>query len=181
MQEMFRPRRERLVHPMAWRAFRRAAKLHALNLKLPANERIQIHTFDNDIAPRKARRFFRQFQFRAQRGKNFPREERNLAFVVFLEIKKAVALDATSRHTFNLRHFNRRMPARRIAVMAEIIVAGREIKVADFHVQNMAFYDRFSTLESPVQSRAISSLMCRRWLAVNGAASGSVGTPCPFV
>jgi hypothetical protein len=108
--------------------------------KLPADERIQISAFDDDVAPRKPRSFFRKPKLAAHRGENFPRKKCHLPLVVFLEAKKTVVPDAASGHAMNFRDLNRRMFAGRLAVAPEEIMAGRNVKVADFHGGNMTIY-----------------------------------------
>src|SRR5260370_27664530 len=68
--------------------------------------------------------------------KNFNSEKRNLPFVSVSIIEKAVAANAVIRHAFDHRHFNRPKFIRFAAMMTKKIVAGRNVKMADFHRDN---------------------------------------------
>src|SRR5271163_772187 len=89
-QEFIRAGGKCLIHPGAWPAFFRAAEAHALNLKLPADQVVQIHVGGNDIAPEHGGSPVLHAQFAANRLVGFQRKKGYLAFVVFLEIKEPV-------------------------------------------------------------------------------------------
>src|SRR4030095_7892252 len=65
--------------------------------------------------------------------KNFERKKRDLPLVILFEIEVAVAANTPTSHAFDHRHFDRRVIARLASVMADKIVAGRNVKMADFH------------------------------------------------
>jgi FdhD protein len=69
--------------------------------------------------------------------KNFEREKRDLAFVVFAIIEEAVATDAMTGDAFDLRHFDRGIVIWRAAVMAEEIVSRRYVEIRDFQRANV--------------------------------------------
>ena len=68
--------------------------------------------------------------------KDFEREESDLSFIILAIIKITVPFDSMASDTFYLRHFNRRMRVRHAVVMAEEVVTGRDVKVANLHWVN---------------------------------------------
>ena len=66
--------------------------------------------------------------------KDFQRKERDLPFVVFLEIKKTIAAEAPSGNAFEAVHLDHGVGARRLAVVAEIIVAWRNVEMQQLHL-----------------------------------------------
>ncbi len=64
---------------------------------------------------------------------NLEREKRDLPFVIFLVIEEAIAANAVTGHTFDHPDFDCRMLIRLAPMMPKEIVAGRNVKVTDFH------------------------------------------------
>ena len=87
--------------------------------KVFANQRIQIHPACHDIAPRDAGRFAAHAKLLANCVKHFCREERDLAFVVFLEAEEAVAGQTFARDALDFADFNRGMLGRRLLMPAK--------------------------------------------------------------
>ena len=121
-------------------AFGGSQKAHALDFKLHPDERIQIHFRRDDISPRDAGRFAADTELAAKFFKNFRREKGDLALVVVLEIKEAVALDAAAGHAADFRALDQRAFARRLFVVAEEIMPRRNVEMADFHNPKMTVF-----------------------------------------
>src|SRR5712664_4165226 len=81
LQKIKRAGRECLVHPVAGAAFLRAAETHPLNLKLLADELIQVHASRNDIAAERRGRLVSRSQRVTNRLVSFPGEKGDLAFI----------------------------------------------------------------------------------------------------
>jgi hypothetical protein len=113
-------------------AFPDPRKEHALNFEFPADERIQIHTARDDIAPGDPGRFTDHAQLATNVRENLGRQEGDLPLVVFLETKETVAEQPLPRHTLHLLQLQCRMFARRLIVMTEVIVPGRDEKLLNF-------------------------------------------------
>jgi len=64
---------------------------------------------------------------------NVEREKRDLAFVIVFKIQVAIAVNSASRDTFDHGHFDHGMRVRFPTVMANEIVARRNVQVTDFH------------------------------------------------
>ncbi len=88
---------------------------------------------DDHIAPHRCRREFLFFEFSAELVEHLEREKCDLALVIILIIKETVSADAVTCHAFDRGHFNCREIVRFPAVMTEKIVAGRDVKMPDFH------------------------------------------------
>ena len=111
----------------------RSAKSYSLNLEFLADKREKIHTGDDQIAAQHASWLIVDSKVRAEFFENFDREKCDLAFVVFAEIKVTIAPQAVAGHTFHFRHFHERRVARRPAVVADEVVAGRDENLPDQH------------------------------------------------
>jgi hypothetical protein len=118
---------ERAIHPIAWTAFFGAEETDALHFELFTDERIQIGSASDHVAPRKGRRAVMNLKRAAKFIESFEREECDLAFVIVFEIKIPIVADATSCHAIDHRHFNHRIRVRLTAVVANKIVRGRNI------------------------------------------------------
>src|SRR5260221_9144660 len=124
-QALLRAGREGNVHPLARCALGRAEKADALHLELFADQRRQVGAGRDHIAPKDRWRPIPHAELGAQLLVHFIREKSDLAFVLRLEIEEAVALDAAPGDALDLGAFEHRMPARRLAMVAEEIVPRR--------------------------------------------------------
>ena len=106
-------------------------ELHALQLEVLSLERVQIDSLADHVAPEHGGRFAVDVEVPAETVDDFLREKRDLALVVVLVIEEAVALNPLTRHATHLRHFQRRVVAGRLAVVAEEVVAGRNVQMQD--------------------------------------------------
>jgi hypothetical protein len=64
---------------------------------------------------------------------NFSGEECNLTLVVILVIEKAVAANTMPSYTFNLGHLDGIIIIRWVAMMTEVVMAGRNVEMENFH------------------------------------------------
>lgn len=108
-------------------------KPNALNLKVLADQRVKIDITREDISTNRAGHGRFHFQRAAKLVEHFERKERDLALVIALEIEVAIAANAATRHAFDRRHFNHGKFIRRPPMMADKIMAARNVKVTDFH------------------------------------------------
>lgn len=111
----------------------RSAKFYSLNLEFPADEREKIDPGYDHVAAQDAGRFVVDSEVGAEFFENFGRQECDLALVILSKIKVAIAPQAAASHTLNLRYLFQRKAARRLAVMADEIVAGRDKNLPDQH------------------------------------------------
>jgi len=132
-QKLLRPWRESDVHPLAGCAVLCSAKSHSLNLEVPADEREQIDTGNDQVAAQHAGGLIFDSKVRAKFFENFGREKCNLALVVLAEIEVTIAAQATAGHTFHFRHFHERKVARGLAIVADEVVAGRNEDLPNQH------------------------------------------------
>jgi len=77
-----------------------------------------------------------QVEFAGQRSEDFDGEESNLAFVVLLEVEKAITSDAPAGNAFDLAHFDSGIIAGELAVAAKVVVAGRDEQLVNFDHAN---------------------------------------------
>jgi FdhD protein len=108
-------------------------KMNALNFKLLADQFIKIDISRDHVAANQIRRAILHPQCAAKFIKNFQREKCDLAFVIFLVIEEAIAANTLAGHAIDDRHFDGWIIIRFLPVMAEKIVAGRNVKMTDFH------------------------------------------------
>ena len=134
---MFRARCNRPVHPITWPAFLGATESNALNFELLTDQLIQIDTCSDGIAADKTRRTVPKFHRATKIMKDLRSEKRDLTFVTFLVVKKTVPANAMTGHAIDYGNFNNRIIVRLTSVMAEKVVAGRNIKTTDFHQRNV--------------------------------------------
>jgi hypothetical protein len=110
------------VQPVTRFALLHAGEFHALNLELNANQRIQIHTGDQNISTGASRLGLGKVQFTAELVQDFQREKSDLAFVILFEVEESVAADATASHALDLVHLYHWILAGRLSVMAKEVV-----------------------------------------------------------
>jgi hypothetical protein len=145
-------------------AFGSSQKTHALDFKLRADKEIQFRVRRDDVPPRDAGRSAADTELAADFVKDFRRKKSYLAFVVLFEIEETVARDAASSHAMDFRALNQRVFARRLALTAKEIMAGRNVEVADFHGGNMTIISGGENLftcprQPPASILARASLM----------------------
>ncbi|HWD92627.1 MAG TPA: hypothetical protein VG938_09780 [Verrucomicrobiae bacterium] len=99
------------------------------------DERIQIKTRRYDISASNPGVSVADAYVPANLVKNFQCEKSNLAPVIIFVVEKTIAFDAPAGHAVNLLLFNDRMPAGRLAVVAEKIMARRGIKTRDVNAR----------------------------------------------
>lgn len=119
-----------------------AEKFHSLDLEFSANERKEIGACDDHVATEDPSRFVVDAKVRTKFFENFCREKGDLAFVVFAEIEVTVAPQTATGHAFHLRNLNERKVARRLTVVADKVVAGRDEDLPDEHAMKAALIRR---------------------------------------
>jgi hypothetical protein len=119
--------------PVAGAALRCAGETKALQFKLLPDERIQVRAAHDHIPAKHPRRAVPHLKLHAQRVIDFAREESDLPFVVVFEAKEAVAFDPLPCHQPCLRDFLHRRIARRLPVVAEVVVRPADVDVLDGH------------------------------------------------
>ena len=134
---MFRAGGNRPVHPITRPTFLCATESNALNFELSTDQLIQIDALSNGIAADKARRTVPKFHRATKMMKDIQSEKRDLTFVTFLVVEKTVPANAVTCHAIDYGDFNNRIIVRLTSVMAEKVVAGRNIKTTDFHQRNV--------------------------------------------
>ena len=112
---------------------RGAEETDSLQLKCFADERVQIGTGDDDIAPQNAGRFVDKSERHAEAIEYFPGEESDLAFVVVFVIEEPVAAQSTAGDALDLVDFLEREIVRLAISMAVVIVAGGDEDLLDLH------------------------------------------------
>jgi len=119
------------VHPVARFALFAALEKHIAEAEGFADQGIEIDAFKDDVAAERGggqRRIVRVFADGIDDGLI---EEGDLAFIVGFEIEEAILADAASGDELDGLALFDLMRARRLPVMAEVVVAGRKVEVAD--------------------------------------------------
>jgi len=124
---------ERAIHPFAWPALFCSVKTDALHLKIFSDQVVKIDIAREDISADCARGNSFQLQRGAKFIESLERKKCRLSLVIGFEIEIAIATQAATGHTFNLRHFDHGELVRLPPVMADEIVPGRNVDVTDFH------------------------------------------------
>src|SRR5262249_32701438 len=115
------------VHPVARLALLDTDKTNALDFKFSANQRIQIDARDEGVAPRRRGLSEGQIKFAPESLQDFQGKERDLPFVVFLEVEEAIPPDTTAGNAVDLIHFHDRILAGRLTVVVkEVVTCGDE-------------------------------------------------------
>lgn len=109
---------------MAGFAVLHAEKSHALHFEFSSNQRIQIRTGEQRVAPGGGGVDLREVEFAAKSVKDFTGKERDLPFVVFLEVEEAIASDTAPGNTLEMPDLNDGIRAGGLAVVAKEVVAG---------------------------------------------------------
>jgi len=109
---------------MAWAALLGAGKADALKLELGPNQAVQVRAPGKHVAPGEFGARGRQPEPPLQSLNDFQSKERDLPFVVRPMIEEPVAPDAAAGDAFHLFDAHEGMSTRRLAVMAEEVMAG---------------------------------------------------------
>jgi hypothetical protein len=133
LEEMLGAGSEGTVHPVTGTAFGRAEKADALELKLGSHELVEVEALGNDVAAGVAGGFAGEMEFGTKGIENLAGEEGDLALVIRLEIEETVAADAAPGDALDLLHLQGGMFAGRLLVVAEKIVAGRDVEAPNLH------------------------------------------------
>ena len=132
-----RSKSTRASHLCLWPAFLCATESNALNFELLTDQLIQIDALSDGIAPDQTRRTVPKFHRAAKMMKELQSEKRDLTFVTFLVVEKTVPANTVTGDAVDRGEFNNRIIVRLPPVMAEKVVAGRNIKTTDFHQRNV--------------------------------------------
>lgn len=122
-----------MIHPGAGPAFLDPAQAYTLEVEILPDQRVQVRSARDDIAPRGGGRHIAQIKPGTKRVVSFARKECDLTFIIVPEIKETIAPNPMARDTLNAIDFDDGMIAGRFAVPPEKIVAGRDVKVRDLH------------------------------------------------
>ena len=116
------------------------SKLHALHVEVTTDERKEIDPGDDDIAAQDARRFLPDSKVGAESLENLRGKKCDLALVIFSIIKVAVSEQALARDTLDSFLLDQGRGSRRLAVVADEIVFGRNEDLLDLHVGSVAHH-----------------------------------------
>lgn len=105
----------------------------ALNFKIAIDQFVKIDITGHHVAPNERGRTILQLKRAAEPIENLERKECDLALVIVAIVEETIAANAMTRHAFDSRNLDRRKLIRLAAVVAEKVVAGRDVKVTDFH------------------------------------------------
>jgi hypothetical protein len=134
-EKLFRPGRERLIHPIARPAFFRPAKANALHLKFISDQRVQISTARDHIPADGRCGLIVNIQGVAQLRVDFLGKKADLSLIRIAVIEKPIAADAMTGHTFDAAHLEDWIFIRGFAVMSEVVVRRRGVEMHDFHAK----------------------------------------------
>jgi len=113
-----------------------AVKANTLDFEFFSNQRREVDAGCNDISAWGPGRAVRDLQCSAKGLKDFERKESDLSLIILAIIKVSISPNSMSCHAFDLRHFDRGMFVRRALIVAEEVVARRNIEMTDFHFRN---------------------------------------------
>lgn len=111
-------------------------KTNALNFKILSDQPVKIDAAGENISPNATWTNALDLERTAKLVENLKRKERDLAFVILLVIEITVATQAAPGHAFDRWDFNHREIVRLSSVVPDKIVAGRDVKMTDFHRAN---------------------------------------------
>jgi len=133
LQKSFRTRRDGAVHPVTRTAFLRAMKTDALNFKILSDQLVKIDIARDHVPSNQRWRAILNLKVTTEFVENVERKKCNLPFVIVLEIEVTIAANSGPGHTFDHRNLNCRIRVRFTIVMADKIMAWRNVKMTDFH------------------------------------------------
>src|SRR6185369_5540711 len=111
----------------------------SLECELDSNQALQLHSRDDDVAPQNPGRFARQAKSLRHQIENLAREKSDLTLVVVAVIEEAVAANPVAGDALDLMGFDKRKIIRRPAVMAKIVVIGRNEYLLDDHAGTLPY------------------------------------------
>jgi FdhD protein len=112
-------------------------ELNPLNLEFFSDQSVKIDITREDVSSNRTGTNSFDLQRTTERVENVERKKRHLAFVVLFVIEITVPAKTASRDAFNRGHFNHRVFVRLASVVADKIMTGRNVKMADFHRANV--------------------------------------------
>jgi hypothetical protein len=122
---------EGVVHPVAGGALATAAEVDALELEIGVEPAGEIDAGGDDVSAEDGGAFVADVEPTAKGLEIFLGEEGDLAFVGFLEIKKAVVFYAAASEALQVVDFLHGSIAGRVAVVTEVIVGGRDVEMEE--------------------------------------------------
>ena len=128
---------ESVVHPITRTTFLDTLEANALDLKFLTDQRVQVQSLGDDVATCAGWMRVRETQLVAQLVEHLPRKEGDLAFVIHLVAEEPIAANALARDAFDFVLFKNRMVTGRLFVMADVVVAWRNEKMADKHQNSL--------------------------------------------
>ena len=117
-------------------AFLSAAKADPLNFKIFPDQRIEIDASNENIPTEATGIGAFDLERAAKFIENFERKEGDLSFVIRFVIEIAIPPQTASSHAFNGWDFNRWEVVGLAAMVSFKIMAGRDVKMTDFHRAN---------------------------------------------
>ena len=118
-------------------AFLHPVETNSLNVEIFPDQIVQIDIAGENISANRTRTSSFDLQRAAELVENVEREKGDLPFVIFLVIEIPIAAQSPPGHALNGRDFDHWEIIRFTAVMPFKIVAGRNVKMADFHRANV--------------------------------------------
>lgn len=118
---------------MTWSAFLNPVETNALHIKFFPDQLVQIDPARDHVSPWQRRRTTLNLERAAKFIEDFRGQECNLALVIVLEIKVAIAPNPAPGHALDRLNFDRRELIRLASVMIDKIVPRRNVKMTDFH------------------------------------------------
>jgi hypothetical protein len=132
-QGLFRTFPQRPVHPVARAGFLGSEKAYPLNLKLLTNQRIQVHTTDDDVSPVHVYRLCFQAEPGTEPFVRLQREQRHLPLVIDFVVKVSVSSETSASNALNrINLLHTRYPWF-TSVVTGINVLWRNENVPDLH------------------------------------------------
>jgi molybdopterin-guanine dinucleotide biosynthesis protein A len=133
LEESLGARAKGLIHPVTGRALGFPEKLHALDFKGPADERVEIDSGGNHVAAQDGGGSVLDAERTAKRVVGLGGKEGDLAFVGGFEIQKSIAFNAAAGKALNGTLGQHGVPPGGAAVMAKEIMARRNVKMLDMN------------------------------------------------
>ena len=132
-QKFLRSGRDCAVHPVTRPTFLSPAKPDALNFEIFAYQTVKINAANENVSPQATRFNALELQRTTQLIENVEGKERDLSLVILFVIEVAISAQPAPGDAFNRRKFDHREVVRFTTVMSFEIMAGRDVKMTDFH------------------------------------------------
>jgi len=117
-------------------AFLGPVKTNSLNFKILSNQFVQLHPAHEDISPNRAWTNSFNLERSTELIEDIEREKSDLSFVVLLLVKISVPTKTSTRYAFDSWNLDGWKLVRLAPVMPFKIMAGRDVKMKDFHHTN---------------------------------------------